>query len=168
MSLRTSSFFFSAALRSAALHSKHRAMIEPKYVLVALLASLAGLTSHLGYFIHGEHHMQSLQWLLAAFSSPLLVSLALLALDVASSYGEVAKLTTVIVASFFASLVSSIVIYRVLFHPLRRFPGPFAAKLTKLSHVWRLRGTSDNYLQAHRLHATFGDIVRCVVNVWLG
>ncbi|KAA8568678.1 hypothetical protein EYC84_007681 [Monilinia fructicola] len=135
-------------------------MIEPKYVLVALLASLAGLTSHLGYFIHGEHHMQSLQWLLAAFSSPLLVSLALLALDVASSYGEVAKLTTVIVASFFASLVSSIVIYRVLFHPLRRFPGPFAAKLTKLSHVWRLRGTSDNYLQAHRLHATFGDIVR--------
>ena len=34
-------------------------------------------------------------------------------------------------AAFFASLRSYILLYRAFFHPLRSFPGPFGARLSK-------------------------------------
>lgn len=137
-------------------------MTDLNYGLFILLPALAGLAAHLGYFIHGEHHMQSLQWLLTTLFSPLVVFLTILKFDVASSYVTALKLTTVIVTSFFASLTGSILTYRVFFHPLRHFPGPFGAKCSKLTHVARLLETSDNYLQVHTLHKKYGDVVRLV------
>lgn len=107
--------------------------------------------------------MQSLQWLLTAIFSPLVLFLALLKFDVASSYVTALKLTAVILTSFFASLTGSILAYRIFFHPLRHFPGPFAAKCSKLTHVARLLEKSDNYLQVHMLHEKYGDIVRLVL-----
>lgn len=137
-------------------------MLDLNYGLFILLPALAGLAAHLGYFIHGEHHMQSLQWLLTTLFSPLVVFLAILKLGVASSYVTALKLTTIILTSFFTSLTGSILAYRVFFHPLRRFPGPLGAKCSKLTHVARLLETSDNYLQVHTLHKKYGDIVRLV------
>ncbi|QSZ30648.1 hypothetical protein DSL72_000206 [Monilinia vaccinii-corymbosi] len=133
---------------------------SPNHTLIALLASLAGIASHLGVFIHGEHHMQSLQWLLAILFSPFIVFIAILKFHITSSYVEVLSLTLIVLASFFASLISSILTYRIFFHPLRHFPGPFAAKVSKLSHVWRLMPMSDNYLQTYALHEKFGEFVR--------
>lgn len=125
-----------------------------------LLASVAGIASHLAYFIHGEHHMQSLQYLLAIVFSPSISFIAILSSSITSSYITALKLTAVIFVSFFTSLISSILVYRIFFHPLRHFSGPFCAKASKLTHVWRLIGTSDNYLQVHELHERFGEIVR--------
>ncbi|TGO67404.1 hypothetical protein BOTNAR_0043g00080 [Botryotinia narcissicola] len=135
-------------------------MPDLNYGLFILLPTLAGLAAHLGYFIHGEHHMQSLQWLLTTLFSPLVVFLAILKFDVASSYVTALKFTAIILTSFFTSLTGSILTYRVFFHPLRHFPGPFGAKCSKLTHVARLLETSDNYLQVHTLHDKYGDIVR--------
>lgn len=138
-------------------------MTDLNYGLFTFLPAVAGVAAHLGYFIHGEHHMQSLQWLLTAIFSPLVLFLALLKFDVASSYVTALKLTAVILTSFFASLTGSILAYRIFFHPLRHFPGPFAAKCSKLTHVARLLEKSDNYLQVHMLHEKYGDIVRLVL-----
>ena len=149
---------------SAAVRCNHPArrmnMADPNYSLFSLLASIAGIASHLGYFIHGEHHMQSLQWLVFMICSPVILFVAVLKLGLASSYLAALKLTTISTTSFFTSLTGSILIYRIFFHPLRHFPGPFSAKVSKIFHALRLANTSDNYLQAHRLHEKYGDIVR--------
>lgn len=135
-------------------------MTDVNYGLFTLLSAISGIAAHLGYFIHGEHHMQSLQWLLTIMFSPLVLSITILKFDITSSYIVALNLTAIILTSFFASLTASILIYRIFFHPLRNFPGPLAAKCSKLTHVMRLLGTSDNYLQAHALHEKYGNVVR--------
>ncbi|OAG42902.1 hypothetical protein AYO21_02853 [Fonsecaea monophora] len=53
----------------------------------------------------------------------------------------------------------SISIYRLLLHPLRKFPGPWAAKLTKLEGVYyALPGKFHDHMQ--EIHDKYGDVVR--------
>jgi cytochrome P450 len=74
---------------------------------------------------------------------------------------RVAGLTAASLAVFNATLLSSIIVYRLSpWHPLARFPGPAAAKITKL-YMWReaKRGMTG-YTQA-RLHKEYNsDVVR--------
>lgn len=62
--------------------------------------------------------------------------------------------------AYFATLLSSIAIYRVSpFHPLAQYPGPLPAKVTKLYHVSKIwEGKQHLYLK--ELHDRYGDIVR--------
>lgn len=135
-------------------------MSNLNYNLFTFAPAIAGIAAHLGYFIHGEHHMQAFQWFLTTVFSPLFVFLTILKFDITSSYMTALKLTAIVLTSFFTSLTGSILIYRIFFHPLRHFPGPFAAKCSKLTHTMRLIEKSDNYLQTHALHGVYGDIVR--------
>lgn len=127
---------------------------------VSVLAAALGVVSHLGYFIHGEHHMQSPRILSIFFLAPVAIFSWLLISKDGSSVFEAAKVTIAISSSYFAALALSILSYRVFFHPLRHFPGPLSARLTKLTHVARLLPRSDNFAQAHQLHQKYGDIVR--------
>lgn len=128
-------------------------------VLISLGAAL-GVSSHLGYFMHGEHHMQAVRLLLLLLTSPLALFTIIISFDEHVSASIAIQKTATVLLSFFFSLTASILIYRIFFHPLRHFPGPFTAKLTKISHVLRLLKTSDNYVQADRLHKKYGNIVR--------
>ncbi|RDW61326.1 cytochrome P450-14 [Coleophoma crateriformis] len=129
-------------------------------VLAALLGSVFGVTSHLGYFIHGEHHMQSGRILLSFLFGPILIFIGILRLDSSSSAAIAAKLTTITSVSYFTALSLSILTYRIFFHPLRNFPGPFSAKLSKFTHVLRVAKDSDNFRRANELHKKYGEIVR--------
>lgn len=63
--------------------------------------------------------------------------------------------------SFLAGLGASTVIYRLLFHRLREFPGPLGAKISRLHTVWVTQRSGLRYhLELERLHAEFGDFVR--------
>ncbi|CZR64603.1 related to pisatin demethylase cytochrome P450 [Phialocephala subalpina] len=123
-------------------------------------SALLGVASHLGYFIHGEHHLEAVRLAILLFTSPLCIFTFIIKFDPRSAAWSAARLTAIIVSPYLASLTTSILTYRVFFHPLRRFPGPLSAKLTKLAHVLRLLKKSDNYLQADRLHKKYGEIVR--------
>jgi hypothetical protein len=129
---------------------------------IASVGAALGVGSHLGYFVHGEHHMHSVRLLILLITTPVCLFAFIARIDEHISTAEAAQKTTILVVSYLASLTASVLIYRVFFHPLRHFPGPFTAKLTKLSHVLRLLRTSDNYVQADRLHKKYGDIVRYV------
>jgi cytochrome P450 family 628 len=60
---------------------------------------------------------------------------------------------------FFVVLGSSIAIYRLFFHPLRKYPGPILGKLSKFHFSYVCAGGhSHRYLEA--LHRKHGDIVR--------
>ena len=57
------------------------------------------------------------------------------------------------------SYVVLLTIYRITFHPLAKFPGPFLAKVTELYPLHRSI-VGDRHLTFWRLHEKYGDFVR--------
>lgn len=69
-------------------------------------------------------------------------------------------ITTVLVMnSYSISLFDSIVLYRWLFHPVRKFSGPILAGLTKFWHVFKCLD-SQNHLLLDKLYRKYGEFVR--------
>jgi hypothetical protein len=57
-------------------------------------------------------------------------------------------------------LLTSMLLYRGLFHRLKRFPGPVAARLTKFYAVWKSSLARQYHLELGALQARYGDVVR--------
>ncbi|KAF5021007.1 hypothetical protein F66182_6938 [Fusarium sp. NRRL 66182] len=76
------------------------------------------------------------------------------------SASEAFSRTWIVSSAFNIGLASSILVYRAFLHRLHRFPGPFAAKL---SRFYAMKNAAKN-LKANedvqRLHETYGDFVR--------
>ncbi|KAF2027825.1 cytochrome P450 [Setomelanomma holmii] len=72
-----------------------------------------------------------------------------------------------LIASIFASLffyIFAIVIYRLTFHPLAKYPGPFLAKITDIYlayYAWK----GSRHLAFHRAHVQYGKYVRLGPNL---
>ena len=121
-----------------------------------LTASLAGIGAHLLYFIHGEHHVPGPR--LAALI-PITWSAAFIVLCRSAAWLQAALDTTLLLSSFATGIFSSILIYRLLFHPLRAIPGPTLAKATKFWHSIKLSNLQNQEL-LEALHQQYGDIIR--------
>ena len=118
----------------------------------------AGAATHLGFLNRGEHHMYGLRYLqlcLFLFSAALLALVGAAGLTFRQAVGTVAPFAGL----YFGGLYGSLVIYRLFFHPLKQFPGPFFTRLSSLCFSARLIK-----LDAHRklaaLHRQYGDFVR--------
>ncbi|KAI0205898.1 isotrichodermin C-15 hydroxylase [Astrocystis sublimbata] len=64
-----------------------------------------------------------------------------------------------VVAGLVLIYIVGLVVYRVFFHPLAKYPGPLLAKITdayQLYHAWR----GDRHLEFWRMHERYGKIVR--------
>lgn len=118
----------------------------------------AGVASHLLYFIRGDHNRYAHRWITRALTGIAALAAAVLYLE-QYNFARAAILTSLFAPSYFAGLYTSIALYRLFFHPLRRFPGPFWARLSNLYHAYLIR-KSDNYLVMQKLHAKYGPIVR--------
>jgi hypothetical protein len=121
------------------------------------VAAAVGVTSHLTYFIRGEHHEQ------APRTFRLFVFLALGIFSGLTASGIRAQLafgtTCLLFTTYTLGVVSSMLVYRLFFHPLRNFPGPPMAKVTKLWHVTKTV-KAKNYLLMQKMHTKYGDFVR--------
>ena len=127
-------------------------------VYLAAVAATCGLLSHLFYFIHGERHTNAL----AIVKTYLLLppaSVAALYYALHLDLGYAFRLVSTTVAAFTLSLWTSILVHRVFFHRLNKFPGPPLAKLSKFYHALSLLGF-DNYRVLAKWHDRYGDIVR--------
>lgn len=60
---------------------------------------------------------------------------------------------------YLLGLFGSMALYRLFFHRLRSFSGPFGAKITKLWHVYQ-NGNSMNHELLEKLHHKYGEIFR--------
>ena len=122
------------------------------------LSAAAGILSHIGVFVRGEHHLR------APFLFRLYVFLAI-ALFISQSVAlspntkEAAYTSTLLVSSYAVALFSSMTIYRVFFHRLRAFPGPPLAKVSKLWHMSKVLDAKQ-YLFLDSLRMKYGDYVR--------
>lgn len=125
----------------------------------AAIAAAAGIVSHLGYFIRGEHHRNGI------FLIYFYLALLPLTAVCASHYLHLRALaaavrTAMLAASYAAGLYGSMAVYRGVFHPLRKFDGPFLARFSNLYHSWLVLERSDNYRLMTALHSRYGDVVR--------
>ena len=58
-----------------------------------------------------------------------------------------------------AVCTTPLLLYRLLFHPLAKYPGPWLAKLTELYPLYHSI-IGDQHITFWRLHQRYGDIVR--------
>lgn len=89
-------------------------------------------------------------------------ALAVLYVDVQVFHQTAADAATNLVTAiigFLLSLTASVVIYRIFFHRLRKFPGPLGAKITKL-HSLYLSRNFQYQVEIEKLHKQYGDVVR--------
>ena len=122
------------------------------------LAAILGVVSHQRLFIRGEWHMQAPT--LAKFYAALSILVFLFesrwkGSDILGSLWA----TLLIITAYAGALFTSIVIYRVFFHRLRKFPGPWMAKCTKFWHVYKCVD-GKNHLLLDNLYRQYGQFVR--------
>lgn len=119
---------------------------------------LLGLLSHLTFFARGEHHRYAFQIFKYGIVTSVLLFLGQ-AVFGGSNVLRALSMTVKIVVSILLGLFGSMTVYRIFFHRLRQFPGPFLAKVSKLYHVSKITGF-DNFKYIDRLHRQYGDIIR--------
>ncbi|KAH8808644.1 cytochrome P450 monooxygenase-like protein [Xylogone sp. PMI_703] len=125
---------------------------------LAVVGGVAGLLSHWMYFIRGEHHRLSKLYFFLALTAPLSIFASQhfwLHIDIFTTIQRTATL----ISSFWLALWTSVLSYRLLFHPLRRFPGPPLAKITKFYHAYLVLN-KNNFEVLQELHDKYGPIVR--------
>jgi hypothetical protein len=67
---------------------------------------------------------------------------------------------TLFAASFNAGLLTSIAVYRLVFHRCRQFPGPFGAKLSRFYAASLSAKDVQYYKELAKMHGQYGDFVR--------
>ncbi|KAI8631113.1 cytochrome P450 [Xylariaceae sp. FL1651] len=104
-----------------------------------------GPLTHYVYFVRGEHHLKA----------PLYFQI-LLVTAISFYFSPVRAF---LLPAYLVSLFLSVTSYRLLFHPLRNFPGPRLAAVSKIWHSWRCR-TSQNYRVLGEWKEKYGSFVR--------
>lgn len=122
------------------------------------IAASVGLLSHIFYFVRGEHHQHTLQYLQILFYG-FFPSSFILARLLQVPYAQAMQLGAILIGSYFTALWMSMLIYRAFFHRLNSFPGPRLAKLSKFYQVFTgLR--LDAFRRSHAAHKQYGNFVR--------
>ncbi|KAM6480632.1 cytochrome P450 [Trichoderma sp. SZMC 28011] len=131
-----------------------------RYELLGVASASAGVLSHLLYFIHGHKAMQAPSIFVFYLMAECLLWVRCFYLQGAFQ-GTLSA--TIISLSYFLGLFTSIAVYRLFFHRLRRFPGPLAAKLTKFYGPYKARG-GKSHIHFVELFEKYGDVVRTAPN----
>jgi hypothetical protein len=125
--------------------------------ILMLASSAAAITAHVST-LHIE--FDTVGWKLCGAYA---LSLFLLFYAFANKFGILSSLlyATIVAASFTASLIISIGLHRTVFHRLRRFPGPFFARVSCFWQMYKFWDQHIRYRIVNNMHKQYGDIVRC-------
>ena len=128
------------------------------YFVSCGIAAGVGITSHILYFVRGEHHQHTLQFLHLLFYG-FFPSSFILARLLQVNYVNAMQLGVLVVGSYLVALWCSMLTYRYFFHRLKSFPGPRLARLSKFYQFFtgfRL----DAFRRSHQAHLKYGNFVR--------
>ncbi|KAB8225023.1 cytochrome P450 [Aspergillus novoparasiticus] len=124
----------------------------------ALYAFALGILIHILYIRIGEHHLYLARYIYGYFGSFIGVA-AFLYLVEGLTVHSASSRSLYLIFTQLLGLYSSLVLYRLLYHPLRQFPGPFLSRVpvfwlsVQLRHKTLYRKLAD-------LHNEYGDFVR--------
>lgn len=76
------------------------------------------------------------------------------------SQGQVLIRVACMVSAFNSGLLASISIYRLLFHRLHRFPGPFWSRLSRFYDAFLAGRRMQYHVEIETLHDQYGDFIR--------
>jgi tryprostatin B 6-hydroxylase len=121
------------------------------------IALILGILSHVVFFNRGEHHMYVARYIQIFLASTLLavVSLSNNGEPISKAFLHVSSIT----AAYLIGIYLSLTTYRVLLHPLNKFPGPLGARLSNFWFSAKLKN-ADAYRKLLELHQKYGDFVR--------
>lgn len=127
--------------------------------LTYIAAFCCGISSHVNLFSKGEWDRKAPKIVLVH---------SLLSVVIFTAFALVAKhpfaiciLETFKVSfSFTSGFSASLLAYRLLFHPLKSFPGPPAARISSLWAFWKQWPNLDLYIRLQDIHNEYGDFVR--------
>lgn len=144
---------------SEAINRKVQTPLNMVRLFPLAVAIASGIISHLLIFIRGEWHLWTSQ--IVQVHSLIALSIFAIAYQMQgmNKLVDAAISTLVLCTAYTVTLCTSITIYRIFFHRLKTFRGPFLASVTKFWHVWQCR-TSQNHLVLDQLRETYGNIVR--------
>jgi hypothetical protein len=122
-------------------------------------ALILGSTVHVLLFSRNEWDLHSL-WIFLSFCMVTVCTCASLVLASEQSLCKAILETNILSSCFLAGLFSSMMAYRLIYHPLRSFPGPFCARITAF---WLTKESIPDlkfYKKLCGLHDRYGDFVR--------
>lgn len=124
---------------------------------LAATAAAIGVASHLLYWMHGLRAPRAAE---IAFSHIVVFTLTI-AFSIYShdTVWQGLRVSGAIIGSYLAGVFGSVTIYRVFFHPLRRFPGPFAARFSKTYSIYLARN-GKTHESIEDIFDEYGDVVR--------
>jgi flagellar biosynthesis protein FliQ len=133
-------------------------MLSLSSMPLQVFALIVGVFSHLTYFIHGEHLTNIPKLLAVVFFAQCAL---LFFLNAMYGFSKLSALSILfrLSASYAVGVWTSMLIYRIFFHPLKNWPGPFAARITQFHRVFQVRKL-DQYRYLQSLHNRYGDFVR--------
>ena len=121
-------------------------------------SGIAGLLSHRFLFASREWHLRAtslLKFYLLSYATITLYEVYMRHLGWRLGF----VLSSIICGVYALCLWGSMIVYRIFFHPLRDFPGPVLARVSKLWHVAHCYD-SKNHLLMEKLFAKYGSFVR--------
>lgn len=126
---------------------------------VCLALGVLGVLGHLMVFIKIDPIETTPNLALAALITPAILSLVL---NTLLDYSPLqATLTAALwFSSYVGGVFLSMLIYRLFFHRLRHYPGPFLAKITQLHHIAMVFERADHFRYLDKLHQQYGEYVR--------
>lgn len=130
-------------------------MADPQYLVAG---AALGAISHRAYFNQGEHHMYAIRYT-QLFLACCLASTILVSRLGDKSIPAALPVVISVATSFLAGIYSSLLAYRIFLHPLNKFPGPFAARISSFWYTTQVLN-ADAHFKLLDLHHKYGDFVR--------
>jgi hypothetical protein len=117
-----------------------------------------GVFAHLVYFIHNERNNSSVRIFCSIIGGAFFLFVLALTTNKPISKGFLRGLIPNL--GFLIGLVFSIIVYRLLFHPLRKFPGPWLDAVSKWRAAYIAHSTGRYFERLQDLHKAYGDYIR--------
>jgi hypothetical protein len=123
------------------------------------LPAVLALSTH--YVLsHGEPDYQMHLYLIFWGFTYLSLSYFLVASGRVATMSEALSDTFSLYTIYFGTLFTSIIVYRAFFHRLRKFPGPFMARITNFYNVAITTPKIRYFIEVEKIHKQYGDYVR--------
>ncbi|KAL3447168.1 cytochrome P450 [Aspergillus insuetus] len=119
--------------------------------------ALAGVASHVAYFRTGEHHLHAVLYL-KLFTIAIASGTGIL-FSIQGNAWRAFSTVLSLASAYLLGLYGSLLINRAVLHPLRKFPGPFAARLSSAWITTQLKN-NNQHVKLLELHNKYGPFIR--------